>query len=342
LDLLEGPMMLPSVPEIPPMFFLQPKAASPEAWLAEIIRKWKPDVIHTLGLDHEQGGFFYYGVRKTFGLERYGKWVLQLRGGSDLTLNRHDPAMVVRIAEVLKECDQIICDNLQNIAYAGEMGVSKDKFASVVPVPGTGGIDVGALANGWMGFPSQRRMILWPKAYNCPWSVALPVFEALKIAWDRIKPCNIHMLCMTQDARMWFNALPAEVRQHCLVHERIPRQDVLSLMQQSRVMLAPSLVDGVPNTLYESMATGAFPIVSPLDTIRSVVQNERNVLFARNLYPHEIAQALIEAMSDDTLVDDIAERNLEVVKRLGDRATIGPRVIQYYSDIAEEKKGVSA
>lgn len=331
---LARPRCLPGKgsPVLPP----QPKAGSPEAWLAQIIQEWQPDIIHTLGLDHDQGGFFYYGIRKSFGLEKYGKWVLQLRGGSDLTLNRHDPEMRPRIAEVLRECDQIISDNVQNIFYADEMGVPKDKFASVVPVPGTGGIDVDTLAKGWRGLPSERRTILWPKAYNCPWSVALPVFEAIRTAWEGIKPCSIHMLCMTPDARMWYNALPSEIKRNCFVYERIPRQEVLSLMQQSRVMLAPSLVDGVPNSLYEAMAAGAFPIVSPLESISSVVHKKQNVLFARNLYPQEIAEAMIEGMNDDALVDSAAQKNLDLVRKLADRSYLGPRIVRYYSEIAEK------
>jgi len=35
-------------------------------------------------------------------------------------------------------------------------------------------------------------------------------------------------------------------------------------MIQARVMSSPSLVGGVPNTLYEAMASDAFSIVSPL------------------------------------------------------------------------------
>ncbi len=333
------PGVLKDIPlVIPP----QPKAVSAEAWLARIIQEWQPDIIHTLGLDHDQGGFFYYGVRKTFGLEKHGKWVLQLRGGSDLTLNRHDPEMVVRIREVLKECDRIVCDNTRNIDYAEEMGVPREKFAEIVPIPGTGGIDLEGFSNASDVMPSQReRIALWPKAYNCPWSVALPVFEALKIAWDRIKPCTIHMLAMTPDARMWYNALPPDIRPHCHVRDRIPRQEVLSLMQQSRVLLAPSLVDGVPNTLYEAMATGAFPVVSPLETIASVVEHERNVLFARNLYPHEIADALIRAMNDDALVDGAAQRNLDLVRRIADRTSISRRVSAFYGILAGQHRGVN-
>jgi glycosyltransferase involved in cell wall biosynthesis len=145
------------------------------------------------------------------------------------------------------------------------------------------------------------------------------------------------MLCMSPDARMWYNALPSEIKRNCLVYERIPREAVLSLLQQSRVMLAPSLVDGVPNSLYEAMAAGAFPIVSPLETISSVVRKEQNVLFARNLYPQEIAEALIQGMNDDTLVDNAAQKNRDLVRRLADRSYLGLRVVHFYSEIAVER-----
>ena len=99
-------------------------------------------------------------------------------------------------------------------------------------------------------------------------------------------------------------------------------------------MQAPSLSDRIPNSMYEAMACGAFPVVSPLDTIRDLVAAERNVLFARNLYPQEISDALCRAMSDNALVDAAAERNLEIVKRVADRATIKPRVIKFYERLA--------
>ena len=329
---------------LPRVFRSKPKATSPEAWLAQIIQEWQPDIIHTLGLDHDQGGFFYYGVRKSFGLEKYAKWVLQLRGGSDLTLNRHDGVMAARISQVLTECDQIISDNLQNIAYAEEMGVPRDKFADLVPIPGTGGIDVATLSRAWNTPPSRReRLILWPKAYETPWSKALPVLEAFRVAWKRIRPCSIFMTAAVQEEIYhWFNTLPSEIKQHCHLRDRMPNKQIIDLMCRARALLIPSLVDGVPNSLYEAMACGAFPIVSPLDTISSVVAERINVLFARNLYPQEIAQALIEAMSDDVLVDKAARTNLELVKHLADRATIGPRVLQYYRKMAEKHTGASA
>jgi glycosyltransferase involved in cell wall biosynthesis len=97
------------------------------------------------------------------------------------------------------------------------------------------------------------------------------------------------------------------------------------------------VVDGVPNSLYEAMAAGALPIVSPLETIQPLVENERNVLFARNLYPDEIAAALDRAMTDDQLVDTVAAQNLPSVRRIADRATIRQRVVAFYEFAALSK-----
>jgi len=303
-----------------------------QKWLAKIIREWRPDIIHTLGM--ESGGEFYFDVRRRYGLDGLGKWVLQTRGGSDLALRHLDAELRPRIAEVLRSCDLLISDNQQNFRIARELGVREDQLASIAPVPGTGGIDVDALAARRPKPPSQSRLILWPKAYESPWSKALPVFEALKICWSQIQPCEIHILATTPETRQWYLTLPPTIRESCHVEDRVPRALVLDLMSQARVMLAPSLVDGVPNSLYEAMAAGALPIVSPLETIQPIVEEERNVLFARNLYPDEIAGALTRAMKDNRLVDTVAEQNLPLVRRIADRSAIRPHVVEFYKKLA--------
>lgn len=303
-----------------------------ESSLAKIIQQWQPDIIHTLGM--ESGGELYFDVRRKFGLDHFGKWILQTRGGSDLALRHLDPELRPRIAEVLRACDLLLADNQQNFRIAREMGVREEQFAAIAPVPGTGGIDVDGVHARRREPPSQSRLILWPKAYECPWSKALPVFEALKMCSEQIQPCEIHILATTPETRAWYLALPAEIRELCHLDGRVPRERVFELMTEARVMLAPSLVDGVPNSLYEAMAAGALPIVSPLETITPLVEHERNVLFARNLYPNEIAAALHRAMTNDEMVDRIAEQNLPLVRRLANRPDIRNRVINFYNEVA--------
>jgi glycosyltransferase involved in cell wall biosynthesis len=299
--------------------------------LAKIVREWRPDIIHTLGMD--PSGEFYFNVRRQFGLDSFGKWVLQTRGASDLPLRHIDPELRPHITEVLRSCDLLINDNQQDLRIARELGVRQDQIASLTPVPGTGGIDVDALATRRLKPSSQSRLILWPKAYESPWSKALPTLEALKLCWSQIQPCEVHILATTPETRQWHMTLPQEIKNSCRVEGRIPRDRVLELMTQARVMIAPSLLDGVPNSLYEAMAGGAFPIVSPLESICPVVEQEKNVLFARNLYPNEIAGALTRAMLDDELVDATVERNLTLVRRIANRSEIRPRVIEFYQKL---------
>lgn len=301
-------------------------------WLSSVIREWQPSIVHTLGLD--PAGYFYLQVCQEHDLLHIGRWVLQLRGGSDLALSRCDPDLLPGLSKVLGTCDQIITDNLQNVQYIEEMGINVGKISPLVPVPGTGGVDVTSLSKAVITLPpTQRHVILWPKAYNCPWSIALPVLEAIQLCWDRIQPCEIYILAADSATRMWYWSLPDIIKQRCHISDRIPRKEVLDLIGKARVVLVPSLVDGVPNMLYEAMASGAFPIVSPLETIVPVVGNEENVLFARNLYPDEIAAALVRAMTDDRLVAGAAQRNLELVSKIADRKSIAPKVVDYYETL---------
>jgi glycosyltransferase involved in cell wall biosynthesis len=303
-------------------------------WLVKIIKDWRPHIVHTLGLD--AAGKFYFDVTRHNGLARVGKWVLQLRGGSDLPLPYLDLKRKEEIARVLRSCDQLLSDNQQNFSIAREMGVREDQLSRIGTVPGTGGMDVESQAAKWIVKPSERRVILWPKVYQGPWQKAIPIFEALKLCWERIQPCEVQLLAMTPNAQIYYWTLPKRIRAGCVLRGRISRAEVFEAMTQARVMIAPSLVDGIPNAMLEAMASGAFPIVSPLETIRTVVENERNVLFARNRYPEEIASALVRAMTDDELVDAAAGRNLELVHHIANRDEVRTRVVSFYESLASE------
>lgn len=314
----------------------QPKASTAEDWLTQVISEWQPDVIHTIGFFDGQGGQFYYQMIKKHHINISGKWILQLAGGSDLSPRWLNPEILAVLKDVFCKCDQIIVDNVMNIDYLKSLEVPSEKIAVINPVPGTGGLDVEKLFSMWKDVPSKRRSILIPKMYESLWSKGMPILEAIQIAWGKIRPCEIVILVSSPDIELWYWTLPEDLRRSIHLLGSIPKPMVLEIMCKSRIVLAPSLVDGVPNVLLEAMAAGAFPIVSPLETIISVVKNEKNVLFARNLYPMEIADALIRALADDQLVDSAAQRNLTLVRnRIANRKIIQPKVIRYYENLIE-------
>ena len=308
-----------------------PSIDAPRLGLARVVKSWKPHIVHALGL--EPAGRFVLQTKTHFGLQEGVNWVLQLRGGSDLALSHLDERYTSALRKELSGFDHIITDNLRNVEIARGLGLSPDGFAAIVPVPGTGGIDIEAMRALRIDPPESRTDIVWPKAYECEWSKALPVFEALKICQRKLAGRKVHLLAVNEEVVRWFNALPVDVRKQCHLQERIPRDDFFALLGRCRIMLAPSLVDGVPNSLYEAMALGAFPIVSPLSTITPVVRAVDNVLFARNLYPGEIADALARAIEDDKLVEAASLNNMNRVVQLADRKAIRQSVVEFYKEI---------
>jgi glycosyltransferase involved in cell wall biosynthesis len=306
-----------------------------QRWLQQIIATWRPHIVHTLGL-RAAGLFFHEAMRERLPIDG-ATWVLQLWGGADLEIERPDPEHIRAASEALRASDQLFDDNPQGVDFARAIGVRDAQIAPLGIVPGAGGIDLDAIGGLARMSPSDRRTIIWPKAYETPWNKSLPVIEALKIAWDRIGQFDVEILAVGPETRAWLRALPEPMREHFHVRDRLPREEVLALMSHSRVMLAPSLIDGLPNVLLEAMATGALPLVSPLAGIRSVAEDERHALFARNLYPEEIAAAIVRAMTDDDLVERVAAANHERVAEVADRAEIRRRITEYYRGLASRQ-----
>lgn len=315
-----------------------------EEALARVIREWHPDILHTLGLD--PSAFLYRETLKRYDGAEVAAWVAQARGGSDTALPRYSPSLRPIIEDIFLKCDHFIADNAENYEFAQSAGLAKSKITKpgMGVVPGPGGLDLEAMRARWIKLPSQReRLIVWPKAYETPWAKANPVFEGILNAWEKIKPCRIEMLWLDNPyLQMWYQKLfSEELRQSCVAREQLPHEEALDLFSRARVMLAPSLIDGVPNSMMEAMALGAVPIVSPIETIVPVAENGKNVIFARNLYPDEIAEALVKAMSDDDLVDHIATNNVVHVRRLADRAGIRKRAINFYNEAARKARQMS-
>ncbi len=300
-----------------------------ENWLVEIINEWQPDIVHTLGL--EPASFLYDAIKPR--LKKQPQWVVTARGGPEIALHRLVPEDVVRIKKVLQNCDHFIADNAMNYQYALELGLADLKVSPLGIMPGTGGVDIEALSGLRRQSPSKSRIILYPKAYECPASKAMPVLEALKLCWEKIQPCSIYCTAVIPEIEIWYRTLSPEIQSASILKARMPREQLLGAMAEARVVLMPSLIDGIPNTLYEAMATGAVPIASPLDTFKDIVKDDLNVIYARNLYPEEIAAALVKAMNDDDLVERIYSNNLSLIRTLADRKTIAKKVNDNYRAI---------
>lgn len=299
--------------------------------LARTIRRLKPNVVHSFGL--LPAAKLYDAVLPKIGYRP--RWALQLRGGSDLVFNHTDARVAPHLAAIISKADVVITDNELNYHYLEQMGVQGNKQPAFGVMSGTGGVDVAGLKAQWTAPVSQRKIIVWPKAYEYIWSKGLPVLEALVSLWPLWKDYRLALLAVNPEMEPWLRALPAEIRAQMDIYtNRVPHAKVLELMLQARVVIAPSLVDGVPNSMWEAMACGAVAIVSPLETFAHRVKEGEEALFAHNLYPDQIAAQLERALTDDALVERISAKALALVSTESNREVNRPAVIAMYHELA--------
>ncbi len=320
-----------SMKALAPRYFL---AHNDEAFLqkrlAALIRSWRPDIVHCFGAS--TAGLFLSRTVDRFGLAKDFKLSIQARGGPDLEDSIHDASVLKDLTAALQACDLFFADNDKGYRIARSLGCSSEAIGDASRFPGTGGM---AFDDRPRVPPSQReRIILVPKAYEGYQSKVLPVFEALKTAWQHIKPAKIILAAVNDEPLKYLKRMDHEIGSHINIHPRIPREQILSFMAQARLMLAPSIMDGVPNSLYEAMANGALPIVSPLETISTVVAEPDNVFFAGNFDVEKLVSSTITLMSDDALGDAMAQRNLSLVRDIADRDKMKVKLLARYGSLA--------
>lgn len=294
----------------------------------KFIARVRPHIIHTFGL---------FPVSEYYVKNRKHKktycWVAQARGGPDIALNMNIPKRERILKLIFEQCDFLQADNDLNYDYAVRLGLSPNKRSPIGSIPGSGGIDISSFKD--TRSPSKKeRIILWPKAYTCIQSDGLVVIEAIRRALPDVGDFRLVVTATTPEVDYWIRDLLRDYLPKSEIRSRIDRTEMLGLFRRARVLLAPSLSDGIPNVLYEAMASNVVPIVSPLDSMKPMFADGENVIYARNLDPEELAEAIRLAMKDDEIADRIAHNNRALVEHLADKNVIRQKVVQFYRQYA--------
>lgn len=301
------------------------------AVLASAIRTFRPHIVHTFGFT--PGALLFGAVPAPY--RRGARWVLHTWGGSDVAFRQTDPAWQNMYRRLIPQADVVLGDNEEIFDIFEELGAPAKRCGALAHVPGTGGVRLSDFEP-VTPIENRERLLLWNKAYESQWSKGVSVVEGVRLAWDRIAPLQCVFTAADQEIRDHIRLLPEHIRSHITVHDRIPRDEMLALMRRASVVLAPSLVDGTPNTLFEAMAAGAVPIVSPLVSFSSGFMEGENVFYARNLYPNEIADALVKAFTSGN-VSRMVQANREKVAQMADRNEIAPAAAALYGELANKQ-----
>jgi glycosyltransferase involved in cell wall biosynthesis len=244
--------------------------------------------------------------------------------GNDLTLHAHNSAVHRRLTkETLAASDAVLADcNADLVRTARILG--KEKAFTLV-APGGGGVrletfgrktDDGHGASCWQAL-SGRRVIANPRGIRT-YVRHDTVFKALALVKNQIP--DVALVCTGLKgwsvAEEWIERL--SLTENVILTEVLKQEELAQLFRISQISVSISEHDGTPNSLLESMASGAIPICGRLESTREWIQSGVNGWLVPADNPQMLAEAIVKTISDQAFRQKARELNQVLIR---ERAT---------------------
>jgi hypothetical protein len=296
--------------------------------LARLIRKLKPDLIHSMEFQH--AGYNVLRAKEIIGAEKFPKW-LATNWGSDIYYYRNFPDHLKQISRLLQNVDYYSCECERDVGLARELGL---KAPSLPVLPNSGGFDVKHLSALRGALPPSKRKILMVKGYQHFAGRALTALQAIARCADALEGFRIILfsassqeVCEAVEELRAFHGLDISILSYTS-HERM-----LKYFAHARIYLGVSVSDAISTSMLEAMAMGAFPIQTDTSCCDEWIADGKSGFSV----PHDdvdmIADRLRKALTRDDLVDEAARLNWVTVENRLDERKLKPRIVQFYEQI---------
>jgi glycosyltransferase involved in cell wall biosynthesis len=302
------------------------------AWLARVIKKVKPDLVHSLEFQH--AGYLTLAAKHLLAAEGFDfpKWAVT-NWGSDIYLFGRLPEHAEKIQTILSECDFYHCECHRDVALATSLGL-KGEALPVFPV--TGGFDTAQMQQFRAPGKTSARRVIALKGYQNWAGRALVGLRAIELCADVLKGYTVCIYMPEPDVKLAAalvshgTGIPFEIEP-----QGWTREHVLRMHGRARVSIGLSISDAISTSLLEAMTMGSFPIQSNTGCGDEWITGGENGLLVPPESPEAVAAALRRAVTDDELVDRAAEINSRVTAERIDVSVVKPQVVSMYERIAD-------
>lgn len=291
------------------------------------LQQIKPDVVHSFVL--------YLSCAPILSvMEKYNNipWIYS-SWGSDLFYYKNKPKYLRDIKKVLPRIDYLMTDCQRDVGLAKTLGF-KGRVLGVFP--GGGGFDY-AQSDAFIKPISDRNIIL-VKGYQGRSGRSINVLKALMMLESELTGFKIVVFGADNEVVDFTERHHLGDMFNFTLHKRsefLPHLEVLQLMGQSLIYIGNSNSDGMPNTLLESIAMGAFPIQSnPGGATEEVIKNGVNGLLIQDCEAVGTIKSLIaEALNNNTMIATAFDINQKEVKPRFEREEVKNEVLAAYNTI---------
>ena len=295
--------------------------------LVKFIKKTKPDLIHSLEIQH--AGYLTLEAKKIY-KGTFPHWAVS-NWGSDIflfgRLNNHKE----RIKQVLENSDYYLCECTRDTILAKDFGFK----GSILPIiPNAGGYELSSLSKfRQSGKTSQRRLIML-KGYQGIFGRGQVALRALELCADLLQNYEIVIYSASNDmkvsAELFTKSTGISVK---IISRGTDHIEILRLYGQARISIGLSISDGISTSLLEALVMGSFPIQSKTSCCDEWIENGKNGFIVPPEDPNIVESAIRTALKDDQLVDSAAEINNKITTERLDYSKLKSKVINTYKII---------
>ena len=297
-------------------------------WLERVIRRWKPDLVHSIEFQHS--GYLCLTVAERMGRD-FPPWYAT-NYGSDIYLFGRLSNHQERISRLLARIDYYSAECERDVELAKRMGMR----GKTMPVlPNAGGFDLD-LAKSLRGKPPSRRKTIVIKGYQHFSGRALTALKAIEIVSAKLAGYTIKVYSATPDVVIAAQLLAREKNLTIICYPHgipLPHHEMLSMHGDARVSIGIGISDGVSTSFLEAIVMGAFPIQSCTACADEWVKDGVSGFIVAPDDPQSLASKLMTALTDDTLVDAAAEMNWETANRRLEKKMVSQAIVQIYRHI---------
>jgi len=297
--------------------------------LVQVIKKIKPDIIHTLEMQH--AGYITQKAKEMIGVS-FPTWIYT-PWGNDIYFFGRLPNHIEKIKAVLTSCNYYAPKSDRDIRLANEYGF-KGEFLSLLP--GNGGFDTGKMRSLWQKGKSSERKKIIVKGYQGIMGRSLVALYAIELCSECLKDFTIDVFSANNEVKIKAQIISHDTGLKMNILPPCSHEEMLKYYGQSRFSVGLSLSDGISNSLLESMAMGTFPIESNTSCADEWVTNGKNGFIVPPEDPVYVAERIRAAATNDDLIDNAAAVNFEIIRNRMDNSVIKPKILDLYSYVLKK------
>ncbi len=292
--------------------------------LRDFIQRVRPDLVHAMRIPYEGmlAADAYTGVP-----------LLVSTWGNDFTLHGPSTSMMRHYTRwTMQVANALHADCRRDVRLANEWGFAIKKPSLVAP--GNGGIRRDVFYP--PAEPVREPVIVNPRGFR-PYVRNDVFFKAIPLVLARQPQAKFIFALMAgeQHAENWIQ----ELKIHHAVELLPPlsHDQMADILRRAQIVASPSIHDGTPNSLLEGIACGCFPVAGDLDSLREWITPGKNGLLFDPNDEKSIAGAILTAIEGNSLREQAAGFNREMIADRAEYKSNMKRAEQFYEGIISKQ-----